>query len=322
MKGKIRKKTAALLIALAAVVGCAAVQVNTGIFSETTAFTTTAAGAAGRTGGHLKLSSVPDYSGSPYVNVHKGKPYFTNAEMTTETFEKLSSLDSEGRCGTAYACIGRSSMPTGERGSIGMIKPAGWHTVRYSCVDGGYLYNRCHLIGWQLTGENAEPRNLITGTRYMNVEGMEPFENMVADYIEETGNHVMYRVTPMYKGRELLARGVEMEAKSVEDNGRGISFNVFCYNVQPGVAINYSTGASHSRHSSSDSSSGSQSSSSGSSSHSSAAHTYILNSNTGKFHRPSCSSVKLMKDSNKIKFHGTRKQAIAKGYSPCKNCDP
>lgn len=170
---------------------------------------------------------------------------FSEDDMQRESFEEYSDLDSLGRCGQAYALIGTETMPDEDRGSIGQIKPSGWHTVRYDdLIDGKYLYNRCHLIGFQLAGENANEKNLITGTRYMNVDGMLPFENQVADYVETTGNHVLYRVTPVFEGDELVARGVQMEALSVEDDGQGVAFNVFVYNVQPGVDIDYQTGES------------------------------------------------------------------------------
>ena len=196
------------------------------------------------TNAKVDLSKIPAFSNKPYVTVNNNQPGFSNADKTTSSFERYASLDSKGRCGVAYACIGKDLMPTGERGNIGSVKPSGWHTVKYAGIDGNYLYNRCHLIGWQLTGENANEKNLITGTRYMNVEGMLPFENMVADYIKETGNHVLYRVTPIFKGNNLLASGVQIEAYSVEDNGDGICFNVCCYNAQPGITINYADGSS------------------------------------------------------------------------------
>ena len=192
----------------------------------------------------FSLSDVPAYSGKAYISVNGNVPYFTAAELTTTSFETYSDLDTLGRCGVTYACIGQDLMPTKERGSIGMVKPTGWHTVKYDFVDGKYLYNRCHLIGYQLTGENANEKNLITGTRYLNIEGMLPFENMVADYVKETDQHVMYRVTPVFEGDNLLAAGVLMEGKSVEDNGEGVLFCVFAYNVQPGVSIDYATGES------------------------------------------------------------------------------
>ena len=189
-------------------------------------------------------ATLPEYSDSPYLIVNNNEPFFTENDMTADSFEYYGELDELGRCTVAYASIGKDLMPTEKRGSIGSVKPTGWHTVKYDIVDGKYLYNRCHLIGYQLTAENANKNNLITGTRYLNVDGMLLFENMVADYIKETNNHVLYRVTPIFTGDNLLADGVLMEAESVEDNGEGISYNVFCYNVQPGVKIDYVTGDS------------------------------------------------------------------------------
>jgi len=191
-------------------------------------------------------TTVPIYKGKPYVAQNNNKPQFTKNQLKNKkSYEQYGKLDKYGRCTTCIANIGKDLMPTGKRGPIGMIKPTGWHTVKYNCVDGKYLYNRCHLIGYQLTGENANKRNLITGTRSLNVDGMLPFENMVADYIKETGNHVLYRVTPVFKGKEKLVRGVKMEAQSIEDNGKGIKFNVFVFNVQKGIVINYKDGSSH-----------------------------------------------------------------------------
>ena len=202
-------------------------------------------------------------------------------------------------------------MPEEERGSIGKVKPSGWHTVKYDCVDGKYLYNRCHLIGYQLTAENANEKNLITGTRYMNVEGMLPFENMVADYIKETDHHVLYRVTPIFEGDNLVASGVQMEAKSVEDDGEGILFNVYCYNVQPGVEIDYESGESQyvGEESVQDNPQNEEAA-------------YILNTNTRKFHLLDCESLDAMKESNKSEFTGSRKDLIRQGYDPCKQCHP
>ena len=190
----------------------------------------------------VSLENIPEYSGNPYVELNQNIPEFDLQKYGNLEFELYSELDALGRCGPAFANISLKTMPTEERGEIGMIKPSGWHTVRYDFVDGKYLYNRCHLIGFQLAGENANEQNLITGTRYLNVVGMLPFENMVDDYVDETGNHVLYRVTPMYEGDNLVASGVQMEAFSVEDNGDGIQFNVFVYNIQPGVVIDYATG--------------------------------------------------------------------------------
>lgn len=187
---------------------------------------------------------VPQYKGDPYIVIDENEPGFTEEEITDQSFESYSELDSLGRCGQATASVGKDIMPTQKREGIGQVKPSGWHTVKYDNVDGKYLYNRCHLLGYQLTAENANEKNLITGTRYMNVEGMLPFENMVADYVKETGNHVMYRVTPIFEGKNLVAKGVEMEARSVEDQGESISFHVFVYNVQPNIEIDYATGES------------------------------------------------------------------------------
>ena len=193
---------------------------------------------------YVSLDAIPAYDGKAYVAINNNEPFFTDSDMTTTAFENYSDLDSLGRCGVAYANICKEIMPTEKRGKIGMIKPSGWHTVKYDVIKDRYLYNRCHLIGYQLAGENANPKNLITGTRYLNVEGMLPFENLVADYVNNTGNHVLYRVTPMFSGSNLVANGVLIEAKSVEDNGGGILFNVYCYNVQPGIGINYENGDS------------------------------------------------------------------------------
>ena len=193
----------------------------------------------------FELSTIPEYSSIPYVELNSNVPYFTEEDYTTESFEKYSDLDENGRCGVAYANICKETMPPDgdERGNISSVKPTGWVQNEY---DGDYLYNRCHLIGYQLSDEDANKENLITGTRYLNVEGMLPFENIVADYIDSNvNNHVLYRVTPIFDGDNLLASGVQMEAWSVEDNGQGVCFNVYCYNVQPGVVIDYATGENH-----------------------------------------------------------------------------
>ncbi len=256
----------------------------------------------------LDLSTVPAYSKEAYVAVNGNIPFFKESEYSSAAFELYSPLDSLGRCSTAYANVCKDTMPDDERGSIGTVKPSGWQTVKYDTVDGKYLYNRCHLIGWQLTGENANRQNLITGTRYMNVEGMLPFENMIADYLkEEPENHVLYRVTPIFVGEELVARGVLMEAYSIEDGGDGISFCVFCYNVQPGISISYMDGSS---------------------SHSAdsplppADAVYILNTSTKKFHLPDCSSAKSIAEHNRAEHLGQRDALISQGYSPCGICEP
>jgi DNA-entry nuclease len=286
---------------------------------------------AGSSTGAVNLSKVPAYKNSPYTTLNGNAPSFSSSQLTRRSYEKYGSLDSLGRCTTAISSIGRDLMPTTERGSIGMIKPTGWHTIRYSFVDGKYLYNRCHLIGYQLTGENANERNLITGTRYMNVQGMEPFETEVADYIKHTGKHVLYRVTPIFKGHELVARGVHMEAESVEDHGRGIKFNIYCYNVQPGVKINYATGDSTATNGESGTHGGSTPSYSGSTHHSessasthhdNARHTYVVNVNTKVFHYPTCSSAKRTLEKNKRTMRVKRSFLIEHGYRPCKNCNP
>lgn len=180
----------------------------------------------------------------PYMILNNNQPSFANYEITTDEFEKYSELDSLERCGVAYANISPYTMPDEEREAIGSVKPTGWHTIKYDCVNGKYLYNRCHLIGFQLAGENANKLNLVTGTRYLNVDGMLPFENEVADYVHKTKNHVLYRVTPLFIGNELVCRGVQIEAYSVEDNGKGVCYNVFIYNVQPSIKINYENGDS------------------------------------------------------------------------------
>ena len=221
-------------------------------------------------------------------------------------------------------------MPTEKRGAIGQVKPTGWHTVKYDMVEGKYLYNRCHLIGYQLTAENANEKNLITGTRYMNTEGMLPFENMVADYIKETGNHVMYRVTPVFEGENLVASGVQMEAESVEDQGADLSFNVYVYNVQPGVEIDYKTGESReanellpaSKNSDKAGNATSGTTSDKDSSDPVSEQTYILNTSSKKFHKESCSGVKSMKEKNKKVYTGKREEVIEQGYAPCGNCHP
>lgn len=262
------------------------------------------------------LSNIPDYDGKAYVELNGNMPEFSESEKTySESFEEYGKLDSLGRCTYAVSCIGKDLMPTEKRGSIGSVKPSGWHISKYDFVDGKYLYNRCHLIGYQLTAENANERNLITGTRYLNVEGMLPFENDVADYIEITNNHVYYKVTPIFEGNNLVANGVQMQAYSVEDNGQGISFNVYCYNVQPGVAIDYATGDNQAVASSS-------ASVTSTSSDVADKKTYIVNTKTKKFHNPDCDGVKKMSSSNKKKYKGTRDSLISNGYSPCQKCNP
>ncbi len=287
---------------------------------------------------------LPAYDGSPYVYVNDGEPTFTGEERAAAAgTEFYGELDALGRCTTTFAVVGVETMPTEERGSIGEVRPTGWKMGKYDFVDGKYLYNRCHLLGFQLTGENANVCNLITGTRYMNVDGMLPFENAVADYIHATGNHVLMRVTPVFDGDDLVARGVHMMAESVEDGGDGVAFNVFVYNVQPGVVIDYRTGenmaaedatplpavSGDGAEASSGDGAGPQGSADGGTALSdSGAGTdkgtteYVLNTNSKKFHVPSCSSVDQMSAKNRQDVEDTRENIIARGFDPCKRCNP
>lgn len=294
----------------------------------------------------FSLEDVPEFSGEPYVVLQDNQPDFSQEDLVQEAFESYSPLDLLGRCGAAYACVGLETMPVEERGAIGQVKPSGWHLAKYNCVDGKYLYNRCHLIGYQLTGENANEQNLITGTRYLNVEGMLPFENMVADYVEQTGGHVLYRVTPIFQGSELVARGVQMEAESVEDEGAGVCFNVYVYNVQPGVAIDYATGESwlaQDQRPEADQPDGGgeapgnepgekenaqpQGNAGGEDKEPSEQDgegegSYVVNVKSGRFHLPDCAGVSTMKEENKQYYTGSRQELIGQGYVPCGQCRP
>ena len=287
----------------------------------------------------FSLREIPAYSGTPYTEVNGNQPYFTEADLTTQSFETYSELDSLGRCGVAYANVGQDLMPTEPRGEIGAVKPTGWHLVKYDNVDGKYLYNRCHLIAYMLAAENANPQNLITGTRYLNVQGMLPFETKVCDYVKNTGNHVLYRVTPIFDGDNLLADGVLMEAYSVEDAGEGICFCVFAYNVQPGIGIDYATGDNWAEGSGTyqstvasvaeetpapqpETDTAVQITPESSAPQESQGITYVLNTNTKKFHYPTCSSVNDMKEKNKQIYTGSREEVINMGYVPCKRCNP
>ncbi len=278
------------------------------------------------------LSDIPEYSGRPYVVINDNIPSFNKYELTTKGYETYASLDSLGRCGGAVASCGREIMPRSneERGSISAVKPSGWVQAQYDCVSGKYLYNRCHLIGWQLSAENANKRNLITGTRYMNTEGMLPFENMVADYIKETNNHVAYRITPIYDGNDLVAKGVQMEAYSVEDEGEGICFNVFCYNVQPGVGIDYSTGRSWATGGNKETTKKPVVVASAETTKKQVEETkkpvsyetYAYSAKSDKFHYPSCRYAKQIKTENYCEYTGDRQGMIDKGYQPCGGCKP
>ena len=254
------------------------------------------------------LPQIPAYSGEPFAVLEDNMPRFRLEDYVTQSYETYGDLDALNRCTYTVACIGRDLMPTQERENIGMVRPTGWVTAKYDFVDGKYLYNRCHLIGFQLTGENANERNLITGTRYMNVQGMLPFENMVADYIKETGNHVLYRVIPVFEGNNPLASGVTMEAWSVEDNGEGICFYVYAYNVQPGVEIDYTTGES--RLAEPVVGEGED------------VKTYVVNTGSGKFHDGTCPQAISIKPENKESFETTRSQMLAWSFVPAGCCKP
>lgn len=292
--------------------------------------------------GNFNPAAVPAYSGNPVFVVNNNTPYFTDCDLATTAFETYSSLDKLGRCGAAYANICREVMPTEPRGTIGSVKPSGWHTVKYSgVVDGNYLYNRCHLIAYELAGENANTKNLITGTRYMNVQGMRPYEDDTAAYVERTGHHVLYRVTPIFDGDNLVASGVLMEARSVEDNN--FSFCVYAYNVQPGIRIDYATGDSalakvaDGQNNSASTPSAVNTAPAQTATPSPAAvqdvtsgpavtqdvtGTYVVNTNTRKFHLPSCTSVGTIKAKNRKDYTGSRQALIDQGYKPCKRCNP
>nr|WP_296065069.1 DNA/RNA non-specific endonuclease [uncultured Mediterraneibacter sp.] len=270
---------------------------------------------------YVTVDDVPAYSGEPYVEVNDNQPEFTEEELTTVSYEDYSELDELGRCQTAEACIGQDLMPTEARESISSVKPTGWKNKSYDTVDGGYVYNRCHLIGYQLTGENANEENLITGTRYMNVEGMLPFEDEVAAYIKETDNHVMYRVTPVFERDDLIASGVQMQAESVEDDGAGISFNVYVYNVQPYVVIDYKTGENWEGDEIAEPE-GKWADGTEAEPSDTKEQMYILNKNTKKFHKPECSGAKKIKAKNKDEYTGSRQTLIDEGYEPCGSCHP
>lgn len=264
------------------------------------------------------LNNIPPYSDSPYVEINNNVPELSEKKKTSTTsFEEYGTLDSLGRCTYAVSSIGSDLMPSKERGSIGSVKPTGWHISKYSFVDGKYLYNRCHLIGYQLTGENANVNNLITGTRYLNIEGMLPFENRVADYVKLTKNHVYYEVTPIFDGDNLVADGVHIQAYSIEDAGKGVNFNVYCYNVQPGVEIDYATGDNKASKSAA-----SEFSLTSTSVDSTEVKTYVVNIKSKKFHNPNCDGAKKMNTANKKQYKGTRQSLISNGYSPCKKCNP
>ncbi len=282
--------------------------------------------------GAFDPSNLPAYQGEPYVEINGNEPFFSEAELTPEAFERYSPLDELGRCGPAYACVGPELTPTEPREPIGMVRPSGWHTVRYDdLVDGKYLYNRCHLLGYQLTGENGNPENLITGTRYLNIQGMRPFENQVAGYVRRTGSHVLYRVTPVFHGDDLLCSGVLMEARSVEDGGKGVCFCVYAYNVQPFITIDYATGDS-ARSQDAPATAAPEPTATATPSPSPSPSPspgvqplvadYVANTSSMRFHRPSCPGVVTMKEKNKLCYVGDREDLIDQGYVPCGQCKP
>ncbi len=270
---------------------------------------------------YISIDDIPEYSSKPYVVINGGEPFFTKEEIVTESYENYSPLDELGRCGVAMACLGKDIMPTEERGDIGHVKPSGWNQAQYDSVPGKYLYDRCHLIGFQLAGENDNKQNLITGTGYMNVDGMLPFENMIADYLKETGNHVMYRVTPIYKEKyDKVACGVLMEAYSVEDEGEGIKFNIFCYNVQPGVEIDYYDGSSWETGTTPPpKDDGESNGGEGDGSVGDGDVIYVINTNTKKIHLTTCryNSGDNVKETTK-----SLEELLAEKYEPCGVCKP
>lgn len=303
MKKRIGIIISALLMISVIFSGCVPIENSPPVSSTQTESTTIIAES-------YSIGDIPEFSDEPYVVINDNIPSFTKSDFTTSSYETYGELDYLGRCTSCIACIGTDLMPTEKRGEIGSVKPTGWQTVKYENVDGKYLYNRCHLIGYQLTAENANEQNLITGTRYLNVDGMLPFENEVASYVKETENHVLYRVTPIFQGKELVARGVQMEAYSIEDKGKGIQFNVYCYNNQPDIEINYKTGLSKALKTEDVFNDKGEKK------------TYIINLNSKKFHDKNCKFAKDIKEENKKVYKGTKQSLIKNGYEPCKSCNP
>ena len=259
----------------------------------------------------IDFSTVPDYTEEPIYVYNNNQPLFTKQEITDDAYESYSDLDELGRVGTATACLGPETLPTEYREDISSVTPSGWINHSYDIVDGGYLYNRCHMIGFQLSGENDNEENLFTGTRYMNVDGMLPYENQTKEYIDETDNHVMYRVTPDFEDNNLVCDGVLMEAYSVEDNGSGLSFCIYVYNVQPGITIDYTTGENYTSNTTQTSDTTNTKDT-----------TYILNTNSKIIHIPSCNSVAKMAQHNKKEYTGSYEALIKEDYHPCQNCNP
>ena len=263
-------------------------------------------------GPSLRPEDIPAYEGTPVAEINDNVPFFKKSDLTNIPSIHLSKQDSRGRCRQAFACLGPETMADGERGSVGMIRPTGWHTVKYDSIEGGYLFHRCHLLMWKASSVLDDSRNLITGTQYMNTQGMMPYEYQLVDLIEKNGFHVLYRVTPVFEGRNLLASGVLMEALSVEDSGEGLRFCIFAYNVQPGIGINYATGESWKD---------TEENMNGRSSDKDVME-YILNTHSKKFHSPECPSVNKMKSCNRKRVKTSRKRLLARGYTPCGSCNP
>lgn len=297
----------------------------------------------------IQLDSIPEYEGMPYATINNNEPFFSAEDkLRTDAFEYYSELDDLGRCGVAYANICKELQPTEERGEIGSVKPSGWQTVKYNgYIEGNYLYNRCHLIGYQLAGENANEKNLITGTRYMNCDGQLPFEDKVDDYVDSTNNHVLYRVTPIYDGNNLVASGVLTEIYSVEDNGEGLKYCVYCYNVQPGIGIDYATGDSWFiddytgeyatttyfstkqvknyaafAYGNGETAETAEPAETENETNGSVDMTYILNTSTKKFHNPDCRYAKEISESNREDVVISRDELLSEGYYPCRVCNP
>lgn len=332
MKNKLSKS----LIALFLLLSCALLP-----FTSCTAVGIITTSVASST---LTVADIPDFQDEPVIQINGGVPDFYLSQLKPTAFLEFSALDELGRTGTGFACLGQETLPTEARGTIGAIQPSGWHTIRYDdLIEDRYLYNRCHVIGYMLCADNATPENLFTGTRYLNMTGMLQYESQVAQYILYTGNHVLYRVSPIYVEEELVARGVQMEAYSIEDNGDGICFNVFVYNVQPGIQIDYTTGDSSRSEVTPDETFELIIIDDESTSEDTAIQklmpeteeysigiqeteeqtiTYVFNTNTMKFHLPDCPSSTEMKPKNRQDFYGTREEALEKGYTPCSRCNP
>lgn len=282
----------------------------------------------------VQIADIPEYSGALCIDVNNGEPGFTDDDFKRGAFMEFSDLDFEGRCGAAFARIGTDTLSNAPRGDISQVHPSGWEQRRYDFVDQEMLYNRSHLIAHQLCGEDANEKNLITGTRTMNAVGMTYYENIVASYVKQTGNHALYRVTPVFAANDLVARGVQMEAESIEDGGRAVRFNVFVYNVEPGVEIDYVTGESRETGDVPSVATSGEATTTGAgaaatagkeangAATSSGSQEYVLNTKSMKFHRPTCSSVEDIANGNKQEATTTRDELISEGYSPCKQCNP